>query len=153
MPSLVQGGLRDIGILVLDLGIKWGRRWSHHPQPIYLQERDQVCIVEETSRAPRPVWRVNLFPPPQTKPPSVIPSADFSSSVRCRRTTNLLSSSHKLMTAGVHYYIVTTVLKKYVTGYTPYCKGSIPSPLKPMSPIQLTQSHETPVFDTILIQS
>jgi len=52
------------------------------------------------------------------------------------------------MTAGVHYYIVTTVLKKYVTGYTPYCKGSIPSPLKPMSPIQLTQSHETPVFDT-----
>jgi len=31
------------------------RGWSHHTQPIYLQERGQVCIVEETSRAPGPV--------------------------------------------------------------------------------------------------
>ena len=47
--------------------------------------------VEETSMAPGPVWRVNLLPPPGFKPPSVIPSADFSSSVRCRRTTNHFS--------------------------------------------------------------
>jgi len=47
-------GLRDMATLVLDLGIRWGT-WSHHTHLIYLQERDQVCIVEETSRAPRPV--------------------------------------------------------------------------------------------------
>jgi len=40
------GGLRDVGKLVLDLGI--------HTQPIYLQEGDQVWTVE-ISRAPGPV--------------------------------------------------------------------------------------------------
>jgi hypothetical protein len=48
------GGLRDIGILVLDLRIRWRRRWSHHTQPIYLLEKDQVWILE-ISRAPGPV--------------------------------------------------------------------------------------------------
>jgi len=48
--------------------------------------------VEETSRAAVPVWRVNLLPPTGIfKPPSVIPPADFSSSARCKRTTNHFS--------------------------------------------------------------
>ena len=47
--------------------------------------------VEETSRAAGPVLRVNLLPPPGFKPPSLIPSADFSSSVRFKRTTNHFS--------------------------------------------------------------
>jgi len=78
----------------------------------------KVVVTSPTANLP-PGKRVNLLPPPRIQPPSVTPPADFSSSVRGKRTTNLLLSSHKLMIAGVHYYTVTTVLK-CVTGYTPY---------------------------------
>ena len=66
--------------------------WSHHTQPIYLQERDQVCIVDY--QGPRASKKSESIAPPGFKPPSVIPSSDFSSSVRCKRTTNHFSPSH-----------------------------------------------------------
>ena len=45
IPSLVQRGRRDTAILILDLGYRWRGEWSHHTQPIYPQEREQVLNV------------------------------------------------------------------------------------------------------------
>ena len=55
MPSLVQRGRRDTAVLIPDLGYRQWEEWSHHTQPIYPQERDQVLNIE-ARWAPGPTW-------------------------------------------------------------------------------------------------
>jgi hypothetical protein len=79
--------------------------------------------VEETRRAHGPVWRVNLLPPPGFKSPSVIPSVDFSSSVRCKRTTN--HSSHHPINHQVLVCIITFLQQSWnqLHGTLPIARG------------------------------
>jgi hypothetical protein len=42
--------------LVFNLGARWGWLVKATPQPLYLQERDPVSIVQEAGCAPGPVW-------------------------------------------------------------------------------------------------